>query len=201
MKYDKRLNGIWKCCTKEMSRYSLNSARFDSDLKTVVATDGHILTAVNVTDLIDKDEQSFCIPLEALKFAQTLLKKDSPVIRITAKKDAVVVSQGGMDLRMYYPKADAAFPKWESATPSTMEGYKGVVTLSAELLLALSDSLKGGESVNGVSLWIKDGASQIIVTHPRAKGKYAVMMPMRGQMMTPEKFWVKEAGEVKQEVA
>jgi len=193
MKYDKRLNGIWKCCSRVMSRYPLGSARFDADKKLVVATDGRILTAVNVSDLVDSAEASFYLPLEALKFAQSLLKKDSPVVRIEAKGDVVAVSHGGLDLRLYYPPANADFPKWESATPDSMEGYKACVTLSAELLLSLSDALRGDkDQVNGVSLWVKDSLSQVVITHPRIKGKYAVMMPMRGVVQEPKKFWVSE---------
>ena len=197
MKYDKRINGIWKCCSKKLSRYSLSSARLDADRKTVVATDGHILTAVDVSDLMDDGEESFLIPLEALKFAQSLSKEDSPVVRIEGRGDSVCVIQGGRDIHFYYPPANAAFPQWESATPASMNNYKPCVTISAELLLSLSDSLRGAEDPSGVCLWIKDKDSQIVVTHPLAKGKYSVLMPMRGEIVVPNKFWEKKVVEEK----
>jgi hypothetical protein len=199
MKYDKRLNNIWKSCSKEESRFALASLHLDVPKKSIVSTDGHMITITDVSDFIDKDEESYLIPSEAFKFAQSISKKNAPPVRIEKRDKAVAVVSSGLDRRFYYPGDKSMFPKWEAAIPDHDE-YKSRIVFSAELLLQLSQSIQGSGPSCGVSVWFKDRESPLIVSLGIPENRYALLMPMRGEPKMPAKFWVKkplDAGKLK----
>ena len=205
MKYAEKLKNLWKCAsggkTRYSTRYSMTCISIDADKKVAVATDGHILAAIDITDLLETGEKSFLLPGEALKAAQQLLisersrwrtkndklNKTRPVF-IQATEDAVTVFVSTSRRGQSFDKPKQDFPKWEGIIPKP-DGYGLGVTLDIELLLNLTDGIRSGAfHKSGVSLFIKDKASPIVVSMGNDTKTYGMMMSMRLGYSFPKPF-------------
>lgn len=203
MKYAEKLKNLWKCASGDETRYFMNCISIDADKKVAVATDGHILAAIDITDLLETGEKSFLLPGEALKAAQQLLtsergrwrskndkiNKTRPVF-IQATEDAVTVFVGTSRRGQSFDKPKKDFPKWEGIIPK-QEGYGLGVELDPELLLKLADGIRSGAfHKSGVSLFVKDEASPIVVSMGNDTKTYGMTMLMRLGYSFPKPFWI-----------
>lgn len=200
MKYDKRLNNIWKSCSTELTRYKLGSVKLDADKKVLVSTDGHMLVVTDVSDLLDAGEKSFLIPSSALKFSQSVSKKNAPPVRIEKREKAVAVVVGGLDQRLYCPGDASQFPRWEAVAPDP-EVYKNCILVDPALLSRLYEAIYGEDFRGGVVLWFKDATSPMIVGRTGISKRYSLLMPMLGEKNMPAKFWDKKEPKAKKAVA
>ena len=204
MKYAEKLKNLWKCAADhDDTRYSVTCISIDADKKVAVATDGKILAAIDITDLLETGEKSFLLPGEALKAAHQLivsergrwrtkndkLYKTRPV-SIQATEDAVTVFVGSSMRGQSFDKPKITFPKWEGIIPK-QEGYGLGVALDTELLLKLTDGIRSGAfHKSGVSLFVKDEESPIVVSIGNDTKTYGMMMSMPIRYSFPKPFWI-----------
>lgn len=197
MKYDERLKNLWKACSREKTRYILNAARLDCERKVIIATDGHMLAVLDVKDLIESDEKSLTIPVDALRAAQTFfmaekrkaqkLRKD---IFIRGNGDSVTVTVGASKRGQSFEPETRTYPDWQAVCGGG-EGYKLVITVSAGLLMRLAESMRGNfKADDAVSLSVKDAQSAVLVAVNGNATSCGILMPMRITPEMPTRFWM-----------
>ena len=204
MKYAEKLKNLWKCAADhDDTRYSMTCISIDADKKVAVATNGKILAAIDITDLLETGEKSFLLPGEALKAAHQLivsergrwrtkndkLYKTRPV-SIQATEDAVTVFVGSSRRGQSFDKPKITFPQWEGIIPNP-KGYGLGVALDTKLLLKLADGIRSGAfHESGVSLFFKDEAWPIVVSMGNDTKNYGLIMAMRLGYSFPKPFWI-----------
>jgi DNA polymerase III sliding clamp (beta) subunit (PCNA family) len=192
MKYSQALKGMWCGASKEESRYTLRAVYIDADKKAAVVTDGHLLAIMDVSDLLEDEEKSFLIPVDALRAADALFvkfkprtaKAKAPDVFIRAAEDSVTVSVGGSRRSQSFDKMHGQFPQWAAVFPKETEKYTTSIFLSEELLLSLAKSLAGTEKrSSGICLSVCDDKSVILVTRQSSmmggRKSCGLLMPMR----------------------
>ncbi len=204
MKYAEKLKNIWKIAATEETRYILSCIQIDAEKKVAVATDGICLAVIDVTDLLETEEKSFLIPAQAIKAAHQLLvterarfrskadKKNARPVFIRAIEDSVTVFVGESKRGVSFDRPGGQFPQWQAIANGTMDGYNLAIELDPSLLLKLSDALRNGNFIRsmGVSLYVKDGASPIIVCVECESKTFGLLMRMRNVIAKPTQFWI-----------
>lgn len=199
MIYHDRLKWIHKSCATEDGSYTLAGFYVDAEKKVAVATDGHALVALDVFDLLEPEEKSFVVPIEAAKAAQAFFAKQKRLkipkrVFVRCDGETVAVSQEGSRRAQFFDKPRGQFPQWTAvATPP--KDYKHAITISAGLLHRLSEAMHGDYSrEDGVTLYVKDATSAIFVGVSSLLGlkTLGVLMPMRNQCAMPTEFWKAE---------
>lgn len=199
MRYDERLKNMWKACARDESRYALQAALVDPDKKVIVATDGHMLAVLDVSDLLEPEEKQFLIPVDAFKAAQSLFaaekrkeKKLRRAIFIRSTDDAVTVTVGYSKRSQSFDKETRTYPQWEAVTCST-DGYEAEIVVSMSLLTALVDAMRGTYKIeDSVTIHFKKKDKATIVSVGAPRKSYGMLMPMRSEHTKPTQFW-KEA--------
>ena len=202
MEYTERLKNLWKCAGSTLDRENLTSIKIDSEKKVAVASDGRLIAVIDVTDLLEPEEKSFLIPAPAIKAAQQLLvterarfrskadKKKARPVFIRSSEFSVTVFVGQSHRGVSFDLPTGQFPQWEVVV-TKLEGYKFGITLDASLLIRLTDALHNGiVRHQGVSLFVKDEASPIIVGVESDSKYFALLSPMRVQQNQPTPFWI-----------
>lgn len=197
MRYDERLKNLAKVCTCEESRYALNAARLDCEKKVIAATDGHVLAVIDVTDLIEPEEKSFTIPVDALKAAQSFFavekrreKKLQRCIFIRNVDDSVIVSVRQSKRGQSFDCETRQYPQW-AAVPPTGKEHKLGITMSVGLLTNLALAMRGNyKAEDAVSIFVKDKESAVLVSVTSANKTYGMLMPMRIEHKMPKRFWM-----------
>jgi hypothetical protein len=180
----------------------IETIKIDADKKVAVATDGHCMAVIDVTDLLEPEEKSFLIPAPAVKAAQQLLvterarfrskedKKKARPVFIRSSEDSVTVFVGGSRRGVSFDIPTGRFPQWERVVTKP-EGYKFGITVDAAILLRLTDALHNGPVRHqGVSLFVKDEKSPIIVSVESDSKSFALLMAQRGEYKQPTPFWI-----------
>lgn len=199
MRYHERLKNIWKACSGEESRYALQAALVDPEKKVIVATDGHMLVVLDVSDLLEPEDTKFLIPVDALKAAQALYmaqKRREQKVRlavfIRATEDAVTVTVGNTKRIQSFDRETHTYPEWEAVTCST-DGYKAEIVVSLSLLTALVDAMRGTyKDEDSVTILVKEKEKPTIVTVGAPGKSYGMLMPMRSEHVKPTRFWQAE---------
>ena len=205
MKYGECLKNLWKAAATEESRYTIQAVKIDADKKVAVATDGHMLCIIDVTTLLEPDEKSFLIPVEALKASRQLylaerarfrtkIQKDRDVrpVFIRATEEAVTVFIGSSKRGQSFELTTGIYPDWQ-AVAKAPQGYKHSITLSVGLLLRLAEAMRGNShAVDGVGLLVKTENDPVLVTLPHTSDTktYGMLMPMRMGDVRVNRFWV-----------
>jgi hypothetical protein len=148
-----RLNKIYeieRAASKDLTRQHLCHCYLDVEKKRLVATDGHMLVSVPVTDLdkspgpCPQDESGF-VPTDVIKQARKLTPKTFGGDTIVSANGEHVFIGGATAPRP--SQKDCHFPPYEQVIPDYREGTPGTVTvaLDAKLLLELAKAIgKGG---------------------------------------------------------
>ena len=202
MKYGEALKNIWKAVSTEDSRYMLRAIKIDAEKEVAVATDGHVLCAIDITTLLEPGEKSFLLPPEAIKAARQLYIQERARYRSKLNKDkarpvfmrggadAVTVFVGESKRGQSYDVLSGTYPTWEAECPKP-EGYEKRICLSVGLLTSLVAALQGSEQrSDGVTLYAKTEADPILVSTTGRHQGYGLLMPMRADHGQAKQFWV-----------
>jgi hypothetical protein len=149
------------------TRYELSHPWLDVKHKLLIGTDGHSMVILPV--LLDEGETSGPVPWNALKH----LADGESRVTVYCGTEVVVTFARGEQERHVRPTGK--FPAYRR--PDVNPQVKGLptVTLNAVLLLAVQDAL----GAKGVSLWITDDKTAVVIGDPYAPNGRAVLMPMR----------------------
>ncbi len=207
MKYDSRLAKLFKAASKEESRYTLKAIKVDAITKVAIATDGHLLAAINIADLLEENETSFLVPVDAMKAADKLSRgRNAGTVHIIEHENRIALKQRENIVQTFDP-ISGQFPNYQAVIPSeqaTKEHYKAAITISAELLLNLADALRGNDgNSTALTLWIKDADSCVIAAGYQAgTSTYGVIMPCRGSSNLKEAlpFWANRDAKSKKDL-
>lgn len=201
MKYSERLKNLWKATSVGKSRYTLGAVQIDTEKKIAVATDGHMLSIVDVADLLDPGEKTFLLPVDALKAARLLYleeKKKHPrgrvsemrPVKIQKTDDSVTVVVGSSKRGQSFDLMSGVYPSWDKVIPDS-KGYETSITFSIGLLCKLAESMRGDFKMeDAVSLSVKAKDQTVIVTVNGNSPSYGLLMPMRTECHTPKMFWM-----------
>lgn len=173
------------------TRPNLANLHLDVETKRLVATNGHVLAVVPVTELdsapgpVAKDTTGYVAPA-VLKQARKVTPKAFDVAVVSAARDHVFVDGSTM------PRTDASgakFPPWQQVVPSYKRGDAGTITIgiSAKYLLDMAkaigaDAKKNYQVAVTIALPAK-GAKEVlapyVVTVSNDAEAFAVIMPCR----------------------
>jgi DNA polymerase III sliding clamp (beta) subunit (PCNA family) len=197
VRYDPTLKNIWKCASDEVRRYALQAVSIDAEKKVAAVTDGHCLAAVDVKHLLEPEEKSFLVPIEALKAAASLYsqqrrkpQKERQDVFIRFANDAVTVSVGKSKRSQTFDPEHGQYPRWETVLPNP-DGYKLGIALSADLLIQLLSALHGNYDRDSVvNLYVAGEDKPVIVgTRNMDRLNYGLLMPVRYAGDMPKRFW------------
>ena len=129
----------------DTTRPNLQNLHLDVEKKKLIATNGHVMAVVPITDLdkspgpCAKDTTGFVAPA-VLKQARKVTPKEFGYMIVSAGKEHVFVDKSTM------PRTDAGgaqFPPWEQVVPSYKEGDEGTITIgiSAKYLLDMAKAI------------------------------------------------------------
>jgi DNA polymerase III sliding clamp (beta) subunit (PCNA family) len=200
MKYSERLKNLWKATSVEESRYTPRAVQIDAEKKIAVATDGHMLSIVDVKDLLDPEEKTFLLPVDALKAARLLYleeKKKHPrgrvsemrPVKIQKTDDSVTVVVGSSKRGQSFDLMNGVYPAWDKVIPDA-KGYETSITFSIGLLCKLAESMRGDFKMEDtVSLSVKTKDHPVLVTVNGNSPSYGILVPMRTKHHAPKMFW------------
>lgn len=205
MKYNQTLKNMWHGASKEESRHARRAIYADVEHHAAVVTDGHLLAIVDISDLLEDGENSFLIPVEALRAADALFVKfksrikqaKAPEVFIRASEDSIIVSVAGSRRSQSFDKMCGQFPKWAEVYPKNIEKYTTSICLSQDLLVSLARCLSTKSNmIGGVLLSFSDAGSVILVTSQNTgdtRKSCGLLMPMRATSDTKATpFWNQE---------
>jgi hypothetical protein len=159
------------------------------------------MAVVDITALIEPEETSFCVPVEAMKAAAALFSqqkrkkpKDRKTISIRKTETAVVVSVDKSSRSQSFDIETTQFPKWDGACPAS-GGYTLGISLSVDILQRLLASLNGDRKLGSevAELYISAPDKPIILAAMnRDRKNFGVLMPVRAGIGMPKRFWIKD---------
>lgn len=201
MRYSEALKNLWKATTKYESRYALRAIKIDAENKVAVATDGHMLVIVDIESLLDPDDKSFLLPVDALKAARLLyldekkrdrtkFKKGMRPIVMRAVDDCVTVFIGASKRGQSFDLISGTYPEWEKVLPAKGKEYPTSITLSLGLLSSLVESMLGNyKRDDAVTISVKSMEEAVLVAANGDFKSYGMLMPMRTEAKKPTQFW------------
>ena len=201
MKYDSRLQSIWKSSSTEETRYTLQSVLIDTEKKVAVVTDGQAIAIVDIKELlIEPDESTFCVPVEAMKaaaalYAQQKRKKlrDRKDVFIRKLESAIVVSVANSHRSQSFDVQHGQFPKWDAAVPD-LKGYTLGIAFDVTILRSLLESMNGPMKRTAmVKLFVSSPDKPIVVSAlTPERVSFGLLAPCRGEGGIPKPFWIPE---------
>jgi DNA polymerase III sliding clamp (beta) subunit (PCNA family) len=173
-------NKIEKIASKDETCYALNGVYHDKTAKALIATDGHRMIILPVTE--NEHDDDGIVPLDAIKAARDSAKKNkyNEAPNMTVVDGKVSVPMGGLTL----PIVDAQFPEWQRVLPSFNPADKNVVTITinAKYLAELAEALGSRDSGVQISFQLDDTYGPIAVRPSAENGAHAVLMPVRNSV-------------------
>lgn len=180
MKFDTTLK-IEKIASKDETRYALNGVYHDKEAKKLVATNGHILVAIPVTE--NEHDDAGLMPLDAVKYARDAAKKN----KASEAPNATIV-----DGKISIPMSGAAvpavenvqFPEWQRVLPSFNPADRNVVTitLNAKYLAALADALGSRDDSLQLTFALDNAYGPVMVRAGTDNGNVGAIMPIRNSV-------------------
>lgn len=191
MRYVEKFTNLWKAASTEEVRYAIKGIKLDVSTGVVCATDGHILSVIDAKDELELTDTSHIISVDAWKAAEKARKANKKFTIFIRLENGRTALYAGSDLIQTFPVVEGNFPNYEAVIPKDDEGkHKFIVCLSAKLLLNLSHALRGDDVKEGVSLFVDDANSSVLIK--QNSGSYGIIMPIRdsdSDTEPPSAFW------------
>lgn len=170
--------------SKDEIRVNMTAVHLDTEIKRLIATDGHMLVSVPIET--QEHDTTGPVPVEAFKRARTLATKSDPEVQIQANGSIVMRDGGTM------PREDVGkFPDFNQVMPSFGPYEAGTMTVSFNpaLLMELVKAI-GIEKTCGIRLTFKVDSSLptsgdlgplLIESNDSNNKAIGVLMPMRDE--------------------
>jgi hypothetical protein len=146
----------------------------DVDKKIIIVTNGAGIVVLPFTP--EDGETSGFVPHQALRIWDCASRKRKSTIHC-AERVVVTFLDGE---QTSFPRSGSEFVDWENLPRSAAECGTATISIDADLLANIQHALGSP----GVSLWVKDGNSAIMVSGCTTEDGMALMMPQRYSMTT-----------------
>lgn len=172
-------NKLEKIVSKDETRFALTHAYHDKDASMLVATNGHMLVALPVTE--NSTDDSGFVPVDALKAARKAKGlSESPDVTIVDGK----VSCPRVSMTFAPDTEGCTFPEWKRGLPSFNPSERNVatITLNAKYLAALAEAMGSDNDAIQLTFSVDDSYGPVMVRATGNNPAVGVIMPIRNNV-------------------